>query len=223
MTTTDRKAFALLALLLAVTGPGCIIGFDGSRGSGDVVSELREVDDFDAVSIDGLAKATVIVGAEKKVRVRGDDNLIGFVRTRVSRGRLQVDVDPVFATDSEPLSVTIYTPELTSLELGGAVATKVSGLDGGDLDLVASGATHVSLDGNVACFGAELTGASSLDGADFSAQCADLSASGASTIELAVSESLRVSLNGASSLVVHGTPRILSQEVDGASHLDIGD
>jgi len=181
------------------------------------------VDAFDSVSIDGLAKATVIVGAGPRVRVRGDDNMVGFVRTRVTRGELRVSVDAVFTTSSEPLEVTIYAPELDSLDLDGAVSAEVTGFDGGDFSLTADGATHVELDGNVECFIAEVNGASSIDGTDFSTECADITANGASEIELAVRESLTLALDGASSLRVRGQPRIVSQRVEGASSLEIGE
>ena len=80
-------AVALTALLLS----GCTLA--GVRGSGDLVTESRQVSDFDRVALSGSGQVVITQGAEEGLSVEADDNLMQYVRTEVSGRTLELGLD----------------------------------------------------------------------------------------------------------------------------------
>lgn len=72
-----HRALAVLALAVSFLIAGCS-GLVGERGSGDLVSEAREVAPFTGIDVSRAieVEVTMSAGAEPAVEVIYDDNLI---------------------------------------------------------------------------------------------------------------------------------------------------
>ena len=72
------------------------------------------------------------------------------------------------------------------------------------------------LDGNVDELITDMTGASKLEANSLQTKTAEISSTGASHAEVAVSESLKVSITGAGKVIYSGNPPTIEKHVTGA-------
>lgn len=84
-----RLLVVLLGLILL---PAC-----GTTGSGNLVTEERDVGDFDSIEVSGGIdlRLTVDPDSSSTVSVTYDDNIIDRIRTEVDGGRLRIGSEGV--------------------------------------------------------------------------------------------------------------------------------
>src|SRR5690606_28610605 len=116
---------AAVAFVAASFVTSCVVSIGGSsraayvHGSGERVSEERVVASFDRIDVAGTFRLTVRVGEAQRVVLHGDDNLLEHVRTRVEKGRLQVDLRNVRVSGAQPITIEVAVPALRALDVSG--------------------------------------------------------------------------------------------------------
>lgn len=110
------------------------------RGSGQVVSEMREVGAFSGVELSGLGDVTVSLGSEPSLEVRAPENLLGVLRTRVDDDTLKLSVSRrVGFSGGRSVSYHVVTPSLERISLSGSGDIRAEAMAGDDLELHLSG------------------------------------------------------------------------------------
>lgn len=174
----------------------------GERGSGTLVTETFDVEEFTSISVQNAFDVVIEVGEAQAVAVLVDDNFVDDLDVRVRNGELQVGVENGFSFRNGTFEATVQVPSLEGLDVSGASVADVSGLDETELELDVSGASDVVLEGRLDKLTVDASGASSLevnvDGLDE----VILDASGASSVEIAEVRTVRGDLSGASDLSV---------------------
>jgi len=204
-------ALAFVMLLLS----GC--HWAGVKGNGDIKTENRQIAGFTRVETDGAFQVNWTPGAPA-FSITTDENLLEYVRTRVSGDRLQIDwIKPLKGTRG--IKIHISSPALSRVELNGAVKFAASGLSGPEFYLEANGATRVGLDGTVNAMQGELNGASRLDANGLVTRAIDLSISGAGRADVNVSEVLKVDISGAGKVTYSGNPKTVDKNITGAGSI----
>ena len=201
----------LLVLVVALTGlllGACDEGFSisGERGSGDLVTETRELEPFTSIDAGGAINLDLVVdaAAPQSVTVTYDDNILDNVVTRVSGSTLVIELEgSLNLTGNSNRVVTVTINELESLE--------------------ASGATDVRVSGTIGSYRLDVSGASSVDARDLVAEDIEVDASGASNADLYATGTVSGSVSGASNLNVYGEPKSVLVDSSGASSVDIKD
>lgn len=242
---------AIWALPIALTSANLLTGCDVVarkivnssqvvQGSGEVLTFEPPVAEFQKIEVLGAIRATVEVGDDSKVVIRGDDNVVPLIRVKVNRGRLTIRPEPNTSyVEVTPLEVTITTRNVSSLRADGASTIRLASLTAERLDVEALGACTVTLrDVRLDDLHIDVHGASAVS-ASGTAGSARIDASGASKVELTelsldslmvdfsgsasggarVGELVTGSLSGASNLRVHGDPPERSVESAGASEV----
>jgi hypothetical protein len=129
-------------LLLAVVS--CNISIVG--GSGNVISEDRNVSGFSKISLSGSGKLYIEQGNEESLTVKAEDNLIPLIKTEVSGNTLSLGTK--FGTSIIPTkSMEFYlkVKELISISVSGSGNINCSGLATDDLSIRTSGSSKVDL------------------------------------------------------------------------------
>ena len=95
------------------------------HGSGDLVSETRDLAAFNTIVINTVAHIDVTLGTGQEAIVTADDNVIEFISTRVSDGALYISV-------SDNVSISDFTLELdlTVTDLAEVVVNSVASVVG---------------------------------------------------------------------------------------------
>lgn len=209
-----RIGIFFIAIATLLVG-GC--DYVGVRGNGHIVTDVRQVGDFDEIEASGGLRIEWQSGPPS-LRITTDENLLPYIENRVSGHTLRVhNRKPLRPTHH--LNVVITSSHFHGADLSGAVDLNAHGLSGSKFYIRASGASDVTLDGNIDEFLADLTGASDLRAQGLQTKTADLSSTGASSAKISVSEALRVDITGAGDVVYYGNPKTIEKHVTGASSI----
>ncbi len=150
---TFRLALALvpaILLLPAVGGCGATPEVPGASGiivgTGDVVTELRELAPFTRVSVGAGLKVIIGEAAEQQVSVGAQQNLLPAIRTAVVDGQLIVTIPSPGVTATQPMSLTLRMTQVESVALS---AGSVGYLEhtGAALNLDVSGGAEITVIG----------------------------------------------------------------------------
>jgi hypothetical protein len=193
--------FLAACLTLAV---GC--RWVGVRGNGRIKTEERTIGAFTEIDAGG-AFAIEWESGPPALRITTDENLLPHVESSVSENTLRLRThQQIWPTHG--ITVVISSPTRIGARIRGAVKLTVKQLSGPKFVFQASGASRVSLDGNVDELLADMTGASDLEAGGLQTRTAEISTTGAGNAEIAVAETLKVAITGAGKVTYSGNPTI---------------
>ncbi len=141
--------FVVLALALsACTIDGNTITFttDQIGGSGNIITEDREVSDFTKVDLKSIGNLTIIEGTEEALSITADDNLLQYITTDVVNGTLEISMKPNLSLDpTRTIEYQLTVKELTDITLSGFGDINADTLDGEDIEVVLTGSGNITL------------------------------------------------------------------------------
>lgn len=195
------------------------VGFGSTKGSGNIVTEKRDVAGFNAIDVSNVFVVEVTSQSEFSVEVEADDNLLPLIRTEVQNGRLEISAEKKIKSKS-PIKVRIGAPNIAKLNASGASRTTISNISGTAINLDISGASKVTLKGNASQLTADMSGASSVDATELQCEKVSVDSSGASKAKVNATGTLSVDASGASSISYVGTPATINKKTTGASSVN---
>jgi len=176
------------------------------QGNGDVISEHRKVDAFQEIELNGNIHFSISKG-KPALTVKGDSNLLQYVKTENINGFLKVTVKER-VNPLSILKVSIRTSELVSLKLNGSSKGKIRGIDEDRFTINLSGASNISITGKIRDFALNISGAGILKAKKCEIERCSVVISGAGNAIVNVSEDLKVNISGAGRLSYFGDPQI---------------
>lgn len=195
------------------------IGWSGVKGSGNVVTEKRDVSEFKGVDVGGVFQVAIVAGKEYSVEVEADDNLQPLIKTEVDDGVLRIESEGRISKSST-LKIRISAPDIDSLDSSGVSAIKLSGVKNSALSVESSGASKITVEGATGNLTVDVSGASMVDAAGLQAENARVGASGASKITVNASNEIDADLSGASKVRYAGDPKNIIRNTSGASRVE---
>jgi predicted small secreted protein len=214
------------------------------RGSGDVVTVIRDVSDFDQVALSGVGTLFVTVGETESLKIEAEDNLFPYIETRVrgntldigfSRDRWNMAIQP-----TQPIYYYLTVTDLEGLELSGAGNIEIDELETPQLRVVTSGAGNIEInrliteqflvdvsgagscrihDGEVQNQELRISGAGGYRASDFKSQTTAIDISGMGGADVWVEKTLNVTISGAGNVEYFGQPSV-SQDVSGLGNIN---
>jgi Putative auto-transporter adhesin, head GIN domain len=147
-------------------GKGCFRAMIGPsiEGSGAVQAEVRQgLQGFDAIDISLGGDLELFIGDTYQVEVSTQANLLPYLKTEVSGGKLSVYFEGNIHTN-QPVKVKVTLPALTALQLSGSTTTVLrTPLRGTELSVGVSGSANVQLpDIQVSKFSTSISGSGEL-------------------------------------------------------------
>lgn len=194
------------------------VNFGTEKGSGRIATDRRDLRDFKGVEVGGIFQVEITSQKDFSVEVEADDNLLPLIRTEVSKGVLKIESDHRLRSDS-PIKVRITAPDIDNLDVSGAAQLTLNAVKGASLAVDTSGAAKITIDGETAKLTIDASGASKIDADGLIAAHANIDSSGASHVEINVTDELLVDASGASRIVYSGTPASIHKKTSGASHV----
>lgn len=107
---------AILVALLVTSCNGKIDLGNSITGSGNVVTEVRNVKDFNKVTVCCGLECEIIQAPKFKVTVEADDNLIKDIKTTVINGTLEISSEYGSYFDVTSKKIVVQMPNVKSLE-----------------------------------------------------------------------------------------------------------
>ena len=189
----------------------------GTRGDGETKTEERSVSDFSKVVVKGGYEIKWSSG-KPSLKLSADENLLPLIKTEVSGHTLQIDSKEEPAP-TKSITIILCSASLAAMQLSGGKSFKASQISGHDLKIESSGAWDIRVDGSVTELEANLAGASKLNAKSLQTKTAKLSLLGASDAHVTVTDTLKVSVIGACSVVYSGNPKSVETNVIGAGSI----
>ncbi|MCF8453121.1 MAG: DUF2807 domain-containing protein [Pedobacter sp.] len=211
-------------------------GFDCINGSGNQVTESRDIGTFNQVETSGSLKIVLSQDSTSSVRILADDNIQKEIQTRLSGNTLKIDIEGNFC-DAGPVTIYLGSKDYQKIESSGSVEVLSEGkLNLNELDLELHGSSKVMLDLNVKSLRTsssgsseivlkgqagihdlDMTGSSSVEALDFVVGEYQINSTGASKSRINVLNSLEVNSRGASEVEYKGKPSKIEKDNSGAS------
>lgn len=212
-------------------------------GSGSIITQTREVQDFLAVSIAVPAEVTIQQGKAETVKITAEDNLLPQLSTEVVNGTLVIRNNVSSWNErvsaSMPVRITITVKDINRLELSSAGNVRIEQLETANLNVIVSGAGDVKLidlsvqnlearisgAGDIRASGTAsdlqlvISGVGSFDGSDLLGQSANASISGAGSATVHPAKELTAKISGTGSIDYYGSP-VLTKSISGLGSVD---
>lgn len=214
------------------------------RGSGNVITETRDVSGFRAIEVSYPAEVFVTQGSQESLEIEAEDNLLPHLKTQVRNGTLEISYkreNGKHVNPTKTVKITITVKDLASVDFSSAGELTVEKLKTDNLDVSMSGAGNLVLDTvQVKGLGVNLSGAGSMTasgvadnldlnisgfgdfkGGDLHGKVARVNISGAGSATVWVDEDLTAGISGAGSINYYGSASVSKQisGVGGVRHV----
>jgi hypothetical protein len=233
--------FSTVWVLAGIFISGCIVidlnGCSSQRvpGSGEVISESRQVPEFKEIRLEGMGKVALTQGNLSSIEVTTDDNIQPSIETEVTNGKLIISHEKGKNLRPTTLNFTITVKDLEGISIAGSgdiigneefnserlytdiagsgdIAIKVS-VD--SLESSISGSGSISLSGSANSYDARITGSGDIDAFDLQTTDSSVVITGSGNCRIRVSDRLRAKITGSGDVLYKGDPRI-SQSITGS-------
>jgi Putative auto-transporter adhesin, head GIN domain len=209
------KKITILFVACIVLVAGC--RWIGIRGNGDIKTDERTIDAFANIRASGAFKIEWQNGAPA-LRITTDENLLPYIENQISGDTLRLRTrEQIWPTHG--IKVVISSPTRAGARISGAVQLTAHQISGQKFAFEATGASQVTLDGNIDQLLADMTGASELNAGGLQTRIAEISTTGAAEAKIAVSETLRVAITGAGEVTYSGDPKTIEKHITGAGSI----
>jgi hypothetical protein len=218
----NKKRISLVLLLVVTIFAVSACDAVNVTGSGDMITETRQVNNFDNIDLSGQGKVIVTQSGSESLSIETDDNVMEHLKIEVEGGTLKIGFDEGLRI-IDPTQLTFYVgvDNLTGLNLSGSGDIQAETLETSRLELKVSGSGNVSVaDLQASEVAAEISGSGEihLDG-DVPDQDVDISGSGKYLAGDLCSASVSVSVSGSGNATVCATEK-LSADVSGSGSID---
>ncbi len=224
----NKKHFIALLALSAL-----LFSCRSITGSGNIVTEKRDLSGFTGVRTEGIISAEVKQGPSFSVQVEGDDNLVRYVRTRVKGNMLEIDLKFRGNIRFSQLKVYVTAPVISQLQATGVgsiytksiitnsdrIVLRTSGVggitadvDAPNVEAKASGVGSIKLSGRTRNYQAQTSGTGSINSFELLAEKADAKVSGVGSIRIHASMALKARVSGVGSINYRGNPSLDAQK-----------
>ncbi len=219
-----------LALVLALSLAGCENTYWSClRGNGILEEETRELQEFNGVVTEGDFELFYVPDTSYAVVIESDQNLIPYIRTRMSGKTLIVDNGTRKCLRSEyPIRITVYAPEIRlmslvgsgmisaesvygdelRLELEGSGYIDLRGIDVLDLEVLITGSGDVTLWGTSKLAEYTITGSGTISAQNLVSEICTSEISGSGEIYCLATQKLNAFISGSGTIYYRGDPSV---------------
>jgi hypothetical protein len=227
---------ALIVLIGSSLACALPFGIRTVRGSGNVVTQERQVSGFDSVALSGVGQVIITQGDEEALTIETDDNLMQYIESEVRDGRLELRIaDDTIPIPSRSIIYRLGVVDLVGLDSSGAGSFEIGKLDtdrlqvslsgagnigvdslnATDLVVAISGAGNVELTGQVETQQIDMSGLGNYNAPNLESRTASVRVSGAGNAVVWVLDALDVEISGAGNVEYYGSPQV-TQDISGA-------
>jgi hypothetical protein len=227
----NKFAFMGLVLILALTTLACSfnginisVNTETVKGSGQVKTEVREVNNINRVSLSSIGDLTIVYADQEKLEISAEENLLSYITSEVQNGKLTLGTkNNINLLPSETIQYTLYVTEpMEELSVSGLGNIKAPELTTDNLSLNVSGAGDVKVDSVTANQldqqNIVISGSGTFQAGDLLSQKADVRISGLGNAEVWAEDELDAKISGSGDISYYGSPSI-RQDISGLGNL----
>ncbi|UCE24014.1 MAG: DUF2807 domain-containing protein [Candidatus Zixiibacteriota bacterium] len=221
-----RKTVILVFLAAVLAVPSAqagdflkwITGRSGIEGSGDLVTDTRNLGDFSRIESTGSFDIFVTVGEGQEMTITFDDNLIDLIKTRVRGKTLKIYSRDSYSSRYS-CKIDLKVPYLESIRLSGSGDVEIFDLSGELFECSISGSGDIRADGEVEEVDIRVSGSGDVDTRELIAHEASVRVSGSGDVKVFASEFFDGSVSGSGDIDIYGNPERMSRHVSGSGDI----
>ena len=157
------------------------------NGSGTVSTEAREVNNFDAISLENMGNVYITVGNTEKLTIEAEDNLLPLLTSEVENGTLKLDVvRGRNINPTKPITYNVTVRDLKNITLAGSGNIYSAPLEAGQMTVMLAGSGNINLE-ELTSKGLNVTiaGSGNIHVDDITTESVDATISGSGDIRIA--------------------------------------
>ena len=217
--TTTIAAVILLAVGTAGAGDWFGWSFGGGvKGSGDRITEERDIRDFTKIRTSGSMDVHVVVGDQPSLSITFDDNLIDLIETRVKGKTLRITCDESYRARKSCL-IEITVPKLTSVVSSGSGDMLIENLNGDYFEYNVKGSGDLEIEGEVEEVELGVAGSGDINARQLIADHAEVVIRGSGDVDVYANESFSGSVYGSGDIDYYGKPDHVDKHVSGSGDI----
>jgi hypothetical protein len=213
---------AVVVLLVAsALAAGCegTVPFGGLRGSGDLITETRDVSGFDEIVVLGSGTVNVEVTGTESLEVEAEDNIMPFLTIEVVNGRLELGFESgQLLSPRRDITYTITAAQLNGVTIRGSGDIEATNVDADTFAAEISGSGDVTPAGTSRHLTVTISGSGKFDGSDLEAATGEVKVSGSGNVTVNVADDLDVTISGSGDVKYIGDPS-LSTDISGSGDI----
>ena len=204
------------------------------RGSGNVISQTREVSNFKAIEVSYPAQVLITQGGSESLKIEAEDNVLPGLQTRVRNNTLEIFYKAEgdkHVRPTEPVKISIVVRELDEVNFESAGELNIEGVESDTLSVSVSGAGNLDLNeiavkavrvnlsgaGSMTASGTaddldlNISGFGDFKGGELHGKTASVTISGAGSATVWVDNDLTAEVSGAGSVNYYGSASVTRQ------------
>jgi Putative auto-transporter adhesin, head GIN domain len=219
--------------LVILTISACNARVSVIRGSGNLITETRQVSNFDSIELSGSGEVIVTQDGSESLRIETDDNVMEHIKADVEGGTLKLGLVTgiqtginiqstsrlVFYVSVDDLSglTTSGSGEFESdridtshldLSVSGSGAIRIADLSASDVKADIGGSGGIDLAGDVAAQDISIDGSGKYQAGDLCSGSVKVSVGGSGSATVCATETLDADISGSGSINYYGSPSI---------------
>jgi len=242
------KNKTILTLSLFIIGSillsACQLPFvDVVRGSGELVTQTRDVGTFDGIRLDGIGRLVITQGSRVSLEIQAEDNIIEELTSEVQGNTLVLGYqDQTWLRTIIPTKIVVYTLTVTdlsevifngageleinaldtdsfSIEINGAAKIDIDELTTDNLVVEIDGTGTVSIAGNTNTQDVNIQGAGNYQASDLKSSNTTITIAGLGNGTVWAIDSLDINIDGGGTVNYYGSPNI-TQDINGVGEIN---
>ncbi|MEX0316064.1 MAG: head GIN domain-containing protein [Allomuricauda sp.] len=216
------------------------------KGNGDVVTIERSVGEYDEVALSGWFDVDLVSGQEGELSLKGESNLLEYIKTEVKNGKLVIKVEK--GVNLRPsnwnggIRITVPVENISAVALSGSgdivgktmlkaddFSARMSG--SGDITLsvqaqsvtaALSGSGDIRLNGKANDFDVQVSGSGDVSAYELEAENVNAQVSGSADIKVTANQSINARVSGSGDIHYRGNPEKIKSIASGSGDISKG-
>ena len=197
------------------------------KGNGNLITETRNVSDYDAIALGGSIDVVLVKGKEGKITLEGEENLLEYIETEVKGNTLKIKVkNNTSIKFNRKFVVTVPYTDLEAVSLGGSgnisnegrikateFTVNIGGsgnislaIDADEITTNIGGSGNIKLSGKAEELSSRISGSGNVSAYDLEVNSLSAVIAGSGNIRALVKDAIDAKVVGSGSVYYKGNP-----------------
>ncbi|QLG46454.1 head GIN domain-containing protein [Costertonia aggregata] len=240
------KKSTSLALILLFTLSATAQWGKRIKGNGNMKTIERSIGDYESISLSGWFDVDLVSGNEGEITLRGEENLLEYIKTEVKNGKLVIKTEK--GVNLKPsnwksgIKVTVPVESIEGIAISGSgdivgktiirserLKTSMSGSGNLTMDVETdylsvsmSGSGDMDFAGSTKDFDVSISGSGDVEAYGLEADNVTASVSGSADIQVTVNKVLKARVSGSGDISYRGNPEKIDTKTSGSGDISKG-
>ncbi len=209
-----KKYIISASLVITLILSSCTIGGNCEKGDGDIKTENRNIESFDAINLSLNAIVKYTQESKTSISIEAQENLLPFIDTKVENNTLYIEPKDCDCVDSDDqIIIYLSSPSLKDISLAGSGDFLAEGLvNSEDLNMDIAGSGSIELKNlNVENYTVDIAGSGdvNLNGSQTSHE-GQVSIAGSGDVDISgiITNKVHIDIAGSGDVTVHAKEQL---------------